>query len=191
MTETHHPTPMDLPHHQIEHSVEQHIPHPAPAHEESHEVSHAEHVHDPFADSPGRQGPYATEEVDPHAVGPVHTQYAPRHDADPDPGEVVWTWVPYEEHDGRGKDRPVLLVAREKDRGTLLAIKLTSKWHADAENWVDVGAGAWDREARESWAVIDRVVRVHHEGIRREACAMERADFDKVIAHLHERYRWS
>ncbi|WP_246577225.1 type II toxin-antitoxin system PemK/MazF family toxin [Actinospica durhamensis] len=195
MTETHHPTPMDLPHHQIEHPVEGHVPHPAPDHEGEHgEHPHAEHEHDPFADSPGRQAPYATEEVDPHAIGAVHTQYAPKHDADPDPGEIVWTWVPYEEHDGRGKDRPVLLVAREKETAndeTLLAIKLTSKWHADAENWVDVGTGAWDREARESWAVIDRVMRVHHRGIRREGCAMDREDFDKVIAHLHERYRWS
>ena len=183
MTETHHPSPLDLPHHQIDHAVEVHAPHAAGEHAE-----HAEH--DPFADSPGRQGPYATVEVDPHDLGPVHTEYAPKHDGDPDPGEVVWTWVPYEEHDGRGKDRPVLIVAREKGLGTLLAIKLTSKWHADAENWVDVGNGAWDREARESWAVIDRVMRVHHEGMRREACAMDRPDFDKVIAHLHKRYRW-
>jgi hypothetical protein len=193
MTETHHPTPLDLPHHQIEHAVHSHLPHPAPA-SEGRPADHGLE-HDPFADSPGREGAYATEEVDPHAIGAVHTQYAPKHDGDPDPGEVVWTWVPYEEHDGRGKDRPVLLVAREKERAhgdeTLLAIKLTSKWHADAENWVDVGAGGWDREARESWAVIDRVMRVHHRGIRREGCAMDRADFDKVIEHLCRRYRWS
>jgi hypothetical protein len=56
---------------------------------------------------------------------------------------------------------------------------------------VDVGAGAWDREARESWAVIDRVVRIHDKGMRREACAMEREDFNKVIAHLRSRYRWT
>lgn len=189
MTETHHPTPLDLPHHQIEHPVESHVQHTA----DTAGGPHAEH--DPFADSPGRQGPYATEEVDPHTIGAVHTQYAPKHDGQPDPGEVVWTWVPYEEHDGRGKDRPVLLVAREKEGTrrdeTLLAIKLTSKWHADAENWVDVGAGSWDREARESWAVIDRVMRVHHDGIRREGHEMDRADFDKVVEHLRRRYRWS
>ena len=189
MTETHHPSPLDLPHHQVAHQA--HVnPHPEPEHD-GHAPGHAEHVHDPFADSPGRSGPHATLEVDPHALGPVHTEYAPKHDGDPEPGEVVWTWVPYEEHDGRGKDRPVLVVAREKGLETLLAIKLTSKWHADADNWVDVGNGAWDREARESWAVIDRVVRIHEHGIRREACAMDRADFDKVIAHLHTRYRWT
>jgi PemK-like, MazF-like toxin of type II toxin-antitoxin system len=145
---------------------------------------------DPFADSPGRNEPYATVEVDPEKVGVVHPVYAPNHDGDPDPGEVVWTWVPYEEHDGRGKDRPVLLVAREK-AGTLLAIKLTSKRHDDMDTWVDIGTGPWDREARESWAVIDRVVRVYHEGMRREACALGRDRFDQVVAHLRSRYHWT
>src|SRR5579859_6696762 len=68
---------------------------------------------DQWGDSPGRFPPYDTVEIDPHTIGPVHTEYAPKHDGLPDPGEIVWTWVPYEEHDGRGKDRPVLLVARE------------------------------------------------------------------------------
>ena len=52
--------------------------------------------------------------------------YAPELDGQADPGEIVWTWVPYEENDGRGKDRPVLVVARERG-GTLLAVQLSSK----------------------------------------------------------------
>ena len=146
---------------------------------------------DPYADSPGRNEPFATVEIDPHDIGPVHTEYAPKHDGHPDPGEIVWTWVPYEEHDGRGKDRPVLLVARGKHTGMLLGIKLTSKWHADAANWVSIGTGGWDRDARESWAVIDRVVRVHPEGIRREGHELDRDDYSKVVQHLHSRYNWS
>jgi hypothetical protein len=147
--------------------------------------------YDPYAESPGRNAPFETVEIDPHTIGPVHTEYAPKHDGHPDPGEIVWTWVPYEEHDGRGKDRPVLLVARGKHTGMLLGIKLTSKWHADAENWVSIGTGGWDREARESWAVIDRVVRVHPEGIRREGHELDPDDYTKVISHLHGRYNWS
>lgn len=155
------------------------------------EHEHVQH-HDQFADSPGREGPNATIEVDPHAIGPVHTGYSPKHDGQPDPGEIVWTWVPYEEHDGRGKDRPVLIVAREHDaEHTLLAIKLTSKEHDDDRNWVNVGSGHWDRENRESFAVIDRVVRVHHQGMRREACALDKDKFDLVIEHLRSRYHWS
>jgi hypothetical protein len=147
--------------------------------------------YDPFADSPGRTAPFETTEIDPHSIGPVHTEYAPKHDGLPDPGEIVWTWVPYEEHDGRGKDRPVLLVARGRHTGMLLGVKLTSKAHHDMDNWVSIGTGKWDREARESWAVIDRVVRVHPEGIRREGHELHPDDYTKVIAHLHGRYGWS
>src|SRR4051794_22092746 len=152
----------------------------------------AEHdEHDEWGESPGRFPPHETIEIDPHDIGPVHTFYAPKHDGLPDPGEIVWTWVPYEEHDGRGKDRPVLLVARGKHTGMLLGIKLTSKWHADAENWVSIGTGGWDRDARESWAVIDRVVRVHPEGIRREGHELDRDDYHNVIGHLNKRYGWT
>ncbi|MDT7590021.1 MAG: hypothetical protein QOE32_7571, partial [Pseudonocardiales bacterium] len=41
--------------------------------------------------------------------------YAPNPDGGADPGEVVWAWVPFEEHDGRGKDRPLLVVGRDDD----------------------------------------------------------------------------
>ena len=149
-----------------------------------------EHEHDPFADSPGRFGQTATVEVFPGDVGEVHTVYAPKHDGDPDPGEIVWTWVPFEEHDGRGKDRPVLIVAREKG-GTLLAVQLTSKRHDGTHDFVDVGTGPWDREGRESWVNLERVVRVFDEGMRREACAMEKHHFDNVVAALRARYEWS
>ncbi len=51
-------------------------------------------------DVPGRHGPTATTEADPRDVGRVRTEYAPAHDGDPDPGEIVWTWVPFEEVGG-------------------------------------------------------------------------------------------
>src|SRR3954468_725955 len=39
--------------------------------------------------------------------------YAPKADGRPDPGEVVWAWVPYEEDPTQGKDRPVLVIGEE------------------------------------------------------------------------------
>ncbi|WP_142212532.1 type II toxin-antitoxin system PemK/MazF family toxin [Streptomyces sp. SLBN-118] len=139
---------------------------------------------------PGRSGPSATTEADPAEVGPVRTSYAPDRDGDPDPGEIVWTWVPFEEMDGRGKDRPVLVVARE-EAGTLLAVQLSSKWHDRDREWVAIGVGPWDREGRESWVDLDRVLRVHERGMRREACALDRPRFDRVVHRLRERYGWS
>ncbi|WP_328302183.1 type II toxin-antitoxin system PemK/MazF family toxin [Streptomyces sp. NBC_00435] len=140
-------------------------------------------------EQPGRDGDTATAEADPHAIGPVQTSYAPDRDGDPDPGEIVWTWVPYEENDGRGKDRPVLVVAREA-AGTLLAVQLSSKRHDQDREWVPIGTGPWDSAGRESWVDVDRVLRVHEDGMRREACALDRGRFQLVVDRLRERYGW-
>ncbi|MFI8181166.1 type II toxin-antitoxin system PemK/MazF family toxin [Actinacidiphila glaucinigra] len=140
-------------------------------------------------ENPGRYGPSATTEAQPEQVGPVRTEYAPAHDGDPDPGEIVWTWVPYEENDGRGKDRPVLVVARERG-DTLLAVQLSSKEHNDDREWVAIGSGPWDKSGRASWVNVDRVLRVHADGMRREACALDRGRFNIVVNRLKELYRW-
>ncbi|MET7638957.1 type II toxin-antitoxin system PemK/MazF family toxin [Streptomyces sp. NPDC005438] len=139
--------------------------------------------------TPGQRGPGATVEVDPGRVPPVRTSYAPDPDGDPDPGEIVWTWVPYEEGDGRGKDRPVLVVAREA-AGTLLAVQLSSRRRDDDHEWVPLGTGPWDRSGRESWVDLERVLRIHPGGMRREACALDRARFDAVVHRLRLRYGW-
>ncbi|NED22561.1 type II toxin-antitoxin system PemK/MazF family toxin, partial [Streptomyces sp. SID9913] len=41
------------------------------------------------------------------------------------------------------------------------------------------------------WVGIDRVLRLHEEGMRREACALDRMRFDLVRKRLRERYGWS
>ncbi|MCT9138063.1 type II toxin-antitoxin system PemK/MazF family toxin [Streptomyces violarus] len=140
--------------------------------------------------APGRNGPTATTEADPHAVGRVRTEYSPAYDGDPDPGEIVWTWVPFEENDGRGKDRPLLVVAREPS-GTFLAVQLSSKPHVGDREWVPIGSGPWDRSGRESWVGVDRVLRLHEDGMRREACALDRMRFNLVRRRLQERYGWT
>ena len=138
---------------------------------------------------PGQAGAGATVEVEPDAVGPVRTEYAPDPDGDPDPGEIVWTWVPYEENDGRGKDRPVLIVAREP-AGSVLAVQLTSRQHGGQREWLPLGSGPWDREGRDSWVGLDRVLRVHATGMRREACALDRARFHAVTDRLRQLHGW-
>ena len=40
-------------------------------------------------------------------------EYSPNPDGKPDPGEIVWTWVPFQEDSSKGKDRPVLLIGRD------------------------------------------------------------------------------
>jgi hypothetical protein len=138
---------------------------------------------------PGQFGADATVEVDPHRIGPVRMSYSPHTDGAPDPGEVVWTWVPFEENDGRGKDRPVLVVAAES-AGTYLAVQLTSRDHDGEGDFVSVGAGGWDGEHRPSWVNLDRVIRVHARGMRREASILPRDAFEQVEVRLRQRYGW-
>ena len=114
--------------------------------------------------------------------------YSPALDGDADPGEVVWTWVPYEEQDGRGKDRPVLVVGR--DGADVLALMLTSREHDDPD-WLPLGAGAWDGEHRPSWVRLDRVLEVDADGIRREGAVLDRPRFDRVADALRAHHGWS
>lgn len=123
-------------------------------------------------------------------TGPLELDYAPRADGRPDPGEVVWTWVPFDEGDGRGKDRPVLVVGRDGD--ALLGLMLTSKDHdRDASDearhgrhWVDVGVGGWDRQGRPSEVRIDRVLRIDPDDVRREGAVLGRDRFDQVAVEV-------
>jgi PemK-like, MazF-like toxin of type II toxin-antitoxin system len=116
--------------------------------------------------------------------------YSPDLDGRADPGEIVWTWVAYEDDPTHGKDRPVLVVGR--DHTTLLGLMLSSQErHTADRDWVGIGSGSWDTEGRPSWVRLDRVLDVPEEGIRREGAILERAIFDVVAARLRRDYSWS
>ena len=116
--------------------------------------------------------------------------YSPDLDGRADPGEIVWTWVVYEEDPSKGKDRPVLVVGR--DRSTLLGLMLSSQErHAGDRNWIAIGIGGWDYDARASWVRLDRVLDVPEEGIRREGAVLERETFEKIAVRLRAEYSWS
>ncbi len=116
--------------------------------------------------------------------------YQPDLDGDPDPGEIVWTWVAYEDDPDRGKDRPVLLVGRIGD--DLAGLMLTSKDHdRDAADearwgrvWMDIGAGDWDVRRRPSEVRLDRLLRVDPAAVRREGSVVDRALFDRVVTAM-------
>jgi hypothetical protein len=116
--------------------------------------------------------------------------YSPDLDGQADPGEIVWTWVAYEENPSRGKDRPVLVVGR--DRTTLLGLMLSSQErHGTDRGWIGIGSGSWDYEGRASWVRLDRVLDVPEEGIRREGAVLDRETFEVVAARLRADYSWS
>ena len=116
--------------------------------------------------------------------------YAPDLDGRADPGEVVWTWVVFEDDPARGKDRPVLVIGRERE--ALLGLMLSSQSHHDENSaWISIGSWSWDYEGRPSWVRLDRVLDVPEEGIRREGAVMERHIFELVAARLRAEYSWT
>jgi hypothetical protein len=118
-----------------------------------------------------------------------HLEYRPSLDGHADPGEIVWTWVPFEDDPSQGKDRPVLVVGRDGRR--LLGLMLSSEAKRDGQpHWYALGAGAWDGEHRPSWLRLDRVLDVDEDGIRREGAILERARFDAVARVLRGEYGW-
>jgi hypothetical protein len=133
-------------------------------------------------------GTTSSEEPTPEQSGIV---YAPEADGEPDPGEVVWGWVPYEDDPSQGKDRPVILLAQGTGDqvGRWLGLGLTSKDHdRDAEQeahygryWMDVGSGGWDSEGRPSEVRLDRLLVLDPAAIRREGAALDQAIFERVV----------
>lgn len=120
--------------------------------------------------------------------------YDPHPDGRPDPGEIVWTWVPYEEDHSQGKDRPVLLIGR--DGRWLLGLQVTSQDHdRDAAQearagrlWMDIGAGEWDQKRRPSEVRVNRIIRIDPDGVRRVGAILDRAMFDAVAQEVQKNH---
>jgi hypothetical protein len=119
-----------------------------------------------------------------------HLEYSPNLDGDADPGEIVWTWVAFEDDPSQGKDRPVLVVGRHgRD---VYGLMLSSKSRRNGEhNWMALGPGAWDSDHRPSWVRLDRVLDIDGYGIRREGAILDRQRFDRVAAKLRRDYGWA
>ncbi|NLE98705.1 MAG: type II toxin-antitoxin system PemK/MazF family toxin [Propionibacterium sp.] len=124
-------------------------------------------------------------------TGPVEPIYDPHPDGLPDPGEIVWTWVPYEEDYSQGKDRPVLLIGR--DEPWLLGLQVTSQDHDRSEHearagryWMDIGAGDWDNRRRPSEVRVNRIIRIDADAVRRIGAILDEGMFDAVAREVQK-----
>lgn len=128
-------------------------------------------------------------------IGVPHFSYTPHNDDRPDPGEVVWTWVPFEEDTRVGKDRPVLLLG--VDAGWLLAAPLTSQDHdrdaaqeaSQGRYWMDIGSGDWDPKHRASEVRLNRVIRVSPKHVRRTSGRIDAELFHQVTVAISQHLR--
>lgn len=121
--------------------------------------------------------------------GKVIPRYAPSPDGSPDPGEVVWAWVPYEDDYSQGKDRPVLLIGNSGKR--LLALMMTTRDRNNGResdpDYVDVGTGSWDAQGRASEVKVDRVLQLDPASIRRQGSVLSAAAFQRVAQRFSAR----
>ena len=162
-----------------------------PHKEEHHKDSQKRGAHKPAAPKPAAST--SSHSVDSSGYpgdyrGSIDFEYSPSMDGDADPGEVVWTWVPFEEDHSQGKDRPVILVGRDGEY--LLALMMTSKDHNNREhadsNYLDIGSGPWDPQGRASEVKLNRVIRVIPSQMRREGSIMPQETF-RVIERAYTR----
>ena len=125
----------------------------------------------------------------------AHASYQPIMDGDADPGEVVWTWVPYQEDASVGKDRPAVVIGA-KGEGVYI-LQLTSKDHtreaaqeaAAGRYWFDIGTGAWDSKGRPSEVRLDRALWVKATDVRREGSILPEVTWRRIVDALEDHYR--
>lgn len=125
----------------------------------------------------------------------AHASYQPIMDGDADPGEVVWTWVPYQEDASVGKDRPAVVIGARGEGVYLL--QLTSKDHsrdaaeeaAAGRYWFDIGSGAWDPKGRPSEVRLDRALWVKATDVRREGSILPEVTWRRIVDALEEHQR--
>ena len=141
------------------------------------QIQAAQKEHERGTGKPTRKSAPRTRRVEPG----VRIEYSPNLDGDPDPGEVVWTWVPYEDDPNQGKDRPVVIIGRIGD--DLVGVQLTSKNKQRREH-VPVGSGAWDPKRRPSFANVDRLLTIDPDDVRREGAVLDENRFNDVVGSV-------
>lgn len=123
-------------------------------------------------------------------------EYEANNDNEPDPGEIVWTWVPFEEDHSQGKDRPVLVIGH--DGPWLLTLQVSTvdpddPGHHEREAkfgryWITIGSGNWDSRHRDSEVRVNRIIRIDPEQVRRIGASLDPQRYDMVTKKVLEHY---
>lgn len=116
--------------------------------------------------------------------------YAPDMDGQADPGEVVWIWVPTEGPHNPPKERAMVVVGR--NRNTILGLIIScNPEHRTEEEWMEIGAGAWDERGRQSWVRLDRILEASELDTRRQGVVVPRGRFERVANRLRNDFDWA
>lgn len=123
-------------------------------------------------------------------------EYEANNDDEPDPGEIVWTWVPFEEDHTQGKDRPVLVIGH--DGRWLLALQVSTVDADDpghhareagfGRHWLTIGSGDWDTRGRDSEVRVNRIIRIDPDNVRRIGAKLDRERYQRVTDEVLTHY---
>jgi hypothetical protein len=116
------------------------------------------------------------------------TGYNPAVDGRPVPGEIVWTWVAFEEGSRQGKDRPVIVLVVDGARLTVLPMRSRTDQQRKNQVWMDLGVGDWDRDGRSSEVQLNRALTVSIYDVRRSGADLD-ADLFRSVLAASRRYR--
>lgn len=117
-------------------------------------------------------------------LGSVRVTYHPDYPDDhPDPGEVVWAKVRFQENAALSKDRPVLVIGRINGTDKLAAIQLTSQVNG-RPNELPINVRNLDRLGRRSALKLDQIIVVDPKDYRREGSVLSKDEFEGVIGRL-------
>lgn len=119
----------------------------------------------------------------------VNVTYDPDYpDGGPDPGEIVWAKIPFEDDPSQTKDRPVLVIGRVNGSTTLAAVQLTSK--IKGRKWeLPIGSGSWDKSGRPSALNLSRIVQISADNYRREGSVVREEAFKSIVGRLSAFHR--
>jgi hypothetical protein len=108
--------------------------------------------------------------------------YRPRHpDGHPDPGEIVWARVPFEDDPTQSKIRPVVIIGRAKN-GNLVAVQSTSKSHRPGSIPV-----AWSND-KISYIRPERLIQIDANNYQKEGSYIKRPKFQEIVDLVSSRH---
>lgn len=114
--------------------------------------------------------------------------YAPDMDGRADPGEIVWANM-MDKRTKKPYERALVVIGRSREQ--LLGLMISpNDAHAEEDNWLDIGAGAWDRGGRRCWVRLDSVVAVPELWTKRQGAIIPRRRFDRIANRLRNEYGW-
>lgn len=129
-------------------------------------------------------GPKALPDV---RLGSVRVTYSPDYPDDgPDPGEIVWARVPFEDDPKQSKDRPVLVLGRIEGTDKLAAVQLTTQVRAGKDQ---LPVGKLPGQDKQSAVKLNRIIQVDASNYRREGSVVSKPAFEKVVGHVAAYHR--